>query len=91
MIDISQHIAIDNGWGDVKKLSDGFEILHKYKYISKEDLEIFKAMVGFRNIISHEYVKLDKQIVYHVMTEQLDDIKKFSLHRFPPVLAFSQW
>ena len=35
---------------------------------SKEDMEVFKQMVGFRNVEGHDYVHVDKEIVYHILT-----------------------
>ena len=32
---------------------------------------------GFRNVITHDYEKLDYDIVYDVLQEGLKDIKKF--------------
>lgn len=36
-------------------------------------------MVGLRNILSHEYVNIDKEIVYKIMKNNINDIKKFML------------
>jgi uncharacterized protein YutE (UPF0331/DUF86 family) len=34
-------------------------------------------MVGLRNILSHEYVNIDKNIIYDIMKNNLTDIKNF--------------
>lgn len=34
-------------------------------------------MVGLRNILSHEYLKIDKRIIYNVLKNNLVDIKNF--------------
>ena len=34
-------------------------------------------MVGLRNILSHEYLKIDKMIIYDILKNNLVDIKKF--------------
>jgi len=35
-------------------------------------------IVGFRNFITHDYGKLDYNIVYDVLKNRLVDLKKFS-------------
>ena len=34
-------------------------------------------MVGLRNILSHEYVNIDKSMIYDIMKNNLIDIKRF--------------
>ena len=36
-------------------------------------------MVGLRNILSHEYLKIDKEIIYGILQNNLVDIKKFTI------------
>jgi len=31
-------------------------------------------MIGFRNILIHEYLEIDREIVYRVLQENLDDL-----------------
>jgi len=79
MIDIAVHIVIDNNLGKVNAMGDAFEILYKEKYITKNEMTIYKNMVAFRNILSHEYVKIDKNMVYEIMQKNLIDFNKFIL------------
>lgn len=39
----------------------------------------YKNMVAFRNILSHEYVKIDKKMVYDIMINNLSDFERFIL------------
>ena len=32
-------------------------------------------MIGVRNILVHEYLEIDRKVVYHVLHYQLDDIR----------------
>ncbi len=79
MIDIVTHIVVDNNIGNPETLGGAFDILNKNKYLSDEDTKIYKNMVGLRNILSHEYVKIDKRIIYSVLKNNLIDIKNFIL------------
>lgn len=79
MIDIAVHIVIDNNLGKINTMGEAFEILCKEKYITKDEMIIYKNIVAFRNILSHEYVKIDKKMVYEIMKKNLVDFDKFIL------------
>ncbi|MCX6576355.1 MAG: DUF86 domain-containing protein, partial [Candidatus Aminicenantes bacterium] len=52
-------------------------ILHEEKIISSALAEKMARMVGFRNIIAHDYEKLDYGIVYDVLQRRLKDVAAF--------------
>jgi len=79
MVDIAVHIVVDNKLGTPNTMSEAFEILYKEKYISQEDLNKYKNMVAFRNILSHEYVKVDKKLVFDIMKKNLADFERYIL------------
>jgi len=74
---MANHIAVDNNYGQIDTLSDGFKLLNKREYISNKELETYIKMVGFRNIIAHQYMDLNKEIVYDIMKNRLNDIMRF--------------
>lgn len=49
-----------------------FDILSKEGIISKELAKRFREAKGMRNIIAHEYGKIDDEIVFHSITEELE-------------------
>jgi len=57
--------------------SEAFYILEEEKIIKKRLTEELVKMVGFRNIMAHDYEKVDYNIVYDVLTNKLKDIEKF--------------
>ena len=77
MVDIATHIVVDNNMGNPEILGDAFEILNNKKYLEDKETKIYKNMVGLRNILSHEYLKIDKEIIYEILQYNLTDIKKF--------------
>lgn len=77
MIDISTHIVVDNNMGDPETLGGAFAILSKEKYFSEDESKTYRNMVGLRNILSHEYVNIDKNMIYDILKNNLIDIKKF--------------
>ena len=55
-----------------------FDILLKNKVIKEELASKLKNAKGMRNIISHQYGKVDDEIVFEAITKELDgDVKKF--------------
>ena len=77
MIDIATHIVVDNNIGSPETLGGAFDILNKEKYLTDEKAKIYKNMVGLRNILSHEYVDINKKLIYEIFKNNLIDIKKF--------------
>ena len=77
MIDIATHIVVDNNMGNPETLGQAFSILNKEKYLNDEETEIYRKMVGLRNILSNEYLKTDKNIIYNIFKNNLGHIKKF--------------
>ena len=77
MIDIATHIVVDNNIGNPKTLGETFDILNKEKYLSDDETKGYRNMVGLRNILAHEYVNIDKNIIYSIMKNNLIDIKGF--------------
>ena len=58
-------------------MTEAFYILNEEKIISDELTEKMVRMIGFRNIIAHDYEKVDFDIVYDVLQNKLTDIENF--------------
>jgi uncharacterized protein YutE (UPF0331/DUF86 family) len=69
-----QHIAVDENFGFPESAYDGVELLHSRTIFSDKDCEVLKKMIGFRNIIGHDYVKVSKETVYDILTKGSEDI-----------------
>jgi len=67
MIDIATHIVVDNNMGSPETLGEAFNILNKEKYLNDEETKIYRNMVGLRNILSHQYIIIDKNIIYDIL------------------------
>lgn len=55
-----------------------FEILFKNKYIDKETYENMKGMIGFRNIVVHDYQESSDSILQNVIENHLNDLVDFA-------------
>ena len=78
-IDLGSHIVSDEGWGVPGSFSEIFYILEDKGVIPRELTEKMVAMVGFRNIIIHEYEDVDFKIVHEILKKDIVDIESFLL------------
>jgi len=56
---------------------ENFSILKEEEIIDNELSNKLIKMVGFRNVIAHDYTKIDYNIVYDVLHSGLKDIEEF--------------
>ena len=75
LIDIFQHTVVDEEYGFPETAYEAAHILFEKGVLSKEDVEVFKRMVGFRNVVGHDYVNMDKEIVHHILTHGEKDVR----------------
>ncbi len=55
-----------------------FDILAKEKIISESLAEKLKEAKGMRNILAHEYGRIDNELVFHSLAEELiPDVQEF--------------
>lgn len=76
-IDIAMHIISIKKLGIPKNSRDAFEVLAYNEIIDEKILEKLKNMIGFRNIVVHNYQKLNLEILQKVIENNLDDFNEF--------------
>jgi uncharacterized protein YutE (UPF0331/DUF86 family) len=76
-IDIAAHIVSDQGLGVPGSTNEIFYLLEDNGYITADLTEKMVAAVGFRNLIVHEYGKLDLQLVYRIANKDIHDLQQF--------------
>ncbi len=77
VISICKHIVSRLNLREPASYAECFEILAENQIIERENLEIYKQMAKFRNLLIHVYDKVDDKIVYQVYKERLDDFEVF--------------
>ncbi len=77
-IDLANHVIRKEKLGLPKDSRDSFEILATTHVISSELAAKLKGMVGFRNILVHDYRELDLSIMKDVIEYRLDDLIRFT-------------
>lgn len=77
LLDIGNHILAGKGIA-VEGYSDIFTKLATMGVIPVEFGERIKGMAGFRNILVHEYARIDLKKLVKVLNEGLDEIRHFA-------------
>lgn len=77
VIDIGNHIISDMNFRKPENNKEIFEILHENKIIDGNLLQNLSRMAQFRNILVHDYIKLDREIVYSIVLNNLTDLESF--------------
>jgi uncharacterized protein YutE (UPF0331/DUF86 family) len=78
-IDIGSHVISDEGWGVAGSLNEIFYILRDKGVIKVDLTKRMVSMVGFRNIMVHEYENINFDIVYNILHHHLRDINEYLL------------
>ena len=74
---ISNHILADIKAGVPEDHGKIFRMLASHKILPRDLSERLAQMAGLRNVLVHEYLEVDLEILYRAMTEDLSDFEKF--------------
>jgi uncharacterized protein YutE (UPF0331/DUF86 family) len=77
-IDMANHLVRAKKLGLPQDSRDAFELLRQASIIEEPMCTVLKSMVGFRNVLVHEYRRLNLEIMIEVVTDRLDDILEFA-------------
>jgi uncharacterized protein YutE (UPF0331/DUF86 family) len=78
IIDLANHVIKRKKLGLPKESKESFEILAGAGIIPRELADKLKGMVGFRNILVHQYEDLDINIMIDVIEHHLGDLVDFT-------------
>ncbi len=76
-IDIGQHIIAQAGYRTPVDHKDTFVVLHEEGMIHKELLDKMVSMARFRNLIVHDYTRIDNAAVWGIIKRHLEDFNGF--------------
>jgi uncharacterized protein YutE (UPF0331/DUF86 family) len=77
-IDIANHLIKTRKLGLPQDSADAFVLLQRANIIPPEMMKNMKGMVGFRNVLVHEYQKMDLSIMKDVIAHHLLDPLDFA-------------
>lgn len=76
-MDVADHIVADRKLGVPETAAATFESLADAEILPRALAESLARMVGFRNILVHDYAKLDAAIVLRVLQTDVQDLDRF--------------
>lgn len=76
-IELAESIISYRGFRKPTSLRENFDVLQENKFIPVELAGKLGDMAKFRNIIAHDYEKVDFGIIYRVMQKDYKDIEEF--------------
>lgn len=75
--DIANHIISDRGYRTPDNYGDTFRVLHENGVLKNNLFEIMLKMDRFRNIVVHQYDKVDEAIVIGIMRNNLNNFMAY--------------
>jgi len=77
LIDVGNHILAAIGENQIEDYVDIIDKLGERNIIPSEFSKAIRGMAGLRNILVHEYARLDLKKIYDIFQNRLDDLYKF--------------
>jgi uncharacterized protein YutE (UPF0331/DUF86 family) len=77
VIDLAEVIISVSQFRKPTTMSESFVILEEENIIDAELKAKMAKLVGFRNVLAHEYEELNYEILYDVLRNRLQDITEF--------------
>ena len=77
-IDAAMHLVRLHRLGVPQETREAFSLLETAGMLDHALADQMRKMVGFRNVATHEYQKLDLDIVRRIVAESLDDFLAFT-------------
>jgi len=74
--DMASHIVVDEDLGAIERARDLPDIFESEGLIGEEMREQWTDMIGFRNALVHDYLDIDRNIVYDAVQYRLDEIER---------------
>lgn len=77
-LDIGQRIIAQAGFRTPEDNKDVFTVLGEQGILSSELLPSLIAMAKFRNLIVHDYARIDNSVVFGILKRRLGDFDAFA-------------
>lgn len=75
-VDAAQHVCSTNGWGPPSDNGDAMRLLGAHGVLDLAHAERMARAVGFRNVLVHDYARVDDGLVVSRLSE-LGDLEEF--------------
>jgi uncharacterized protein YutE (UPF0331/DUF86 family) len=76
--DIAGHVISDDALRTPETYADAFRVLGENGILTPGQTSVMEKMAKFRNIVVHQYERVDAEIVILILRRHLDDFQLFS-------------
>jgi uncharacterized protein YutE (UPF0331/DUF86 family) len=76
-LDIGNHLIADQNWREPLNNKDVFTVLEENGVVSSVLLPNLSKMAQFRNILVHDYAKIEPDIIHGILKNNVADFQKF--------------
>lgn len=76
-VDIANHVIADRGLRVPATYAEAFEVLGEARLLDPAERDAMIRMMGFRNVVVHEYARVDPEIVVRILRDRLEDLTRF--------------
>jgi uncharacterized protein YutE (UPF0331/DUF86 family) len=76
-LDVASHVLADRGLRAPTTYAEVFEVLVQAGLMSAGLGRVMIEMTGFRNVVVHEYTRIDAEVVIRILRERLEDFRRF--------------
>ena len=73
--DMAAHVAAEEGWGPFERARDLVDLFLARGLVEEELAERWRRMIGFRNLLVHDYLDVDRKLVHRFLREGLQDLE----------------
>jgi uncharacterized protein YutE (UPF0331/DUF86 family) len=77
--DLGAHLVARLGVSPVERYRDVPARLLEAGSLTERQAELWRRVIGFRNVVVHDYLEVDRAIVYDILRHRLDELRE--LHR----------
>lgn len=75
---VANHVIASEGYRSPGDYADSFRVLGEQGLLAHDLAERLSAAAGFRNLLVHEYARIDDGRVHAFIAEGLDDLEAFA-------------
>lgn len=75
--DIANYVIADRGLRVPATYAEAFEVLGEARLLDPAQQDAMVRMTKFRNVIVHDYARVDSAIVVRILRERLEDLSRF--------------
>ncbi|MCC6144721.1 MAG: DUF86 domain-containing protein [Candidatus Hydrogenedentes bacterium] len=78
-VDMANHVIRVKKLGLPQDSRDAFVLVERAGLITAEQSQVLQGMVGFRNVLVHDYRRLDLGVLVEVIEHRVEDLLDFSV------------